>query len=194
MLATLETTLCLYCWLWRRQVVFECEGHAFFECPHNRAPREIFLEELPPRTRERISNTMSSNTKLILCMENHTESDWACFGRFAARVRQNRRRLKNLFEDLEKRLTNTGFERQRTRWRASGKPVCRHGVFFQTLPESGCVCMSHNQSEVEAAVWHQARLMPYIDHDLRGIATVAFDRATVRRLGQLQAEVRRLDY
>jgi hypothetical protein len=36
--------------------------------------------------------------------------------------------------------------------------------------------------------------MPYIDHDLRGIATIAFDRATVRRLGQLQAEVRRLDY
>ena len=110
---------------------------------------------------------------------------------YGALSRQNRRRLKNLFEDLEKRLTNTGFERQRTRWRASGKPVCRHGVFFQTLPEAG---MSHNQSEVEAAVWHQARLMPDIDHDLRGIATIAFDRATVRRLGQLQAEVRRLDY
>ena len=42
--------------------------------------------------------------------------------------------------------------------------------------------------------WQYARFMPTIDHELKRITIVAFDNDTRRRLGQLQGEMRRLNY
>ena len=49
-------------------------------------------------------------------------------------------------------------------------------------------------AEAIAIKWQHAVHMPKIDHDLKEIVVVPFDVSFNRRLGQLQAEMKRLNY
>ena len=42
--------------------------------------------------------------------------------------------------------------------------------------------------------WHQAKYMAAIDHDIKAIVTIPFTLVTFRRLGQLKAGLKRLNY
>ena len=77
-------------------------------------------------------------------------------------------------------------ETRRATWRAAGHFVCRHGVFFDAVLE--CPCMNASS---HATAWSTARRMPKLDEHLRVITTTRFHAASFRRLGSLQAEVRR---
>eukprot|EP00973_Karenia_brevis_P079889 11084824-Karenia_brevis.AAC.1 len=73
----------------------------------------------------------------------------------------------------------------RTVWRAKGRTVCRHGVFFKTVCE--CPCLKSNAERN----WEHAALMPIYDADLRHLVTAKFDAMSFKRLGVLRAELRR---
>ena len=113
---------------------------------------------------------------------------WAAFGRFAARLRQSRRRMRTEFERKSKELSTKSFQNQRTEWRAKGGFVCRHGVFFTRRVE--CFCMSPQSPDV----WDCAVKMPAIDHELKQIITVPFNLTDFYTLRRIQAECRRLNY
>ena len=42
--------------------------------------------------------------------------------------------------------------------------------------------------------WRHAKHMPQVDHDLKALITVRFDSKYFRRLGQIQNDLKRLNY
>ena len=115
------------------------------------------------------------------------------FGHFAAQVRQTRRKIRRRFEMRAKRLSSDGFNAKQVLWPRSGQFACRHGVLFARPHLRGCPCMQMTTRD-DAARWQHARFMPALDHDLKALVAVQFDLSGLQRLGQLQAEMRRLHY
>ena len=63
--------------------------------------------------------------------------DWSSFGRFAARMRQKRRKLKAAFTKRSEYALRHGFTSWRDDRHSRGHFVCRHGVLvFKEVPRS----------------------------------------------------------
>ena len=99
--------------------------------------------------------------------------------------------MRRNFEARENQLLQQGFDARRLQWRSRGLAVCRHGVFFALARIAECPCMARDCSPDE---WKDAKKMAGIDHDLKAIIVCPFDLANFRRIGQLRAELQRLNY
>eukprot|EP00973_Karenia_brevis_P060506 8415287-Karenia_brevis.AAC.1 len=91
----------------------------------------LTLEKLGRDTRAQLA----SHTNLHTLMASCDPSDWAAFARFLARVRQLKRRSNHMFTVKERRISQDSYKARKQRWVASGRWVCRHGVFFSTRRE-----------------------------------------------------------
>jgi hypothetical protein len=183
--------VCLSCWHRRRQICLEDEGHVSFECPEYDNARDLLLQQLSVLTRSAVEAAIGVREKLIAILCCTSPDDWKAFGEFAARTRQTRRKIRRSFEILQARLTNKKFEHRRVAWQQRGQLACRHGVLFDSPKGSPCPCMLKALPE---DAWSQAKYMAAIDHDIKAIIAAPFALATFRRLGQLKAELKRLNY
>lgn len=179
--------VCIWCWHTRRQLVVETEGHVVLECPHYDEPRNAFLRALTYSVRRDIDKLNCSEAKLQALITQTCPDVWNNFGRFVASIRQRRRLLRTMFSQRTDCVAKNSFVVRREEWRKLGKRVCRHGVFFRSGFDSECTCL-------RSAVQPMARYMPMLDHDLKLLTITTYDHSTLKRLGQLQAEMRRLNY
>ena len=179
---------CLYCWRFLQQLHIEDLSHVLWDCPAAQLAREDFILRLPLEIAESLASIQSSERLPHILATTDTEA-WECLGTFAARVRQRRRKLRQLFQQQSERLDKTCLENARAKWRAAGRKVCRHGVFFASAPSRTCPCMAGDNADV--AAWQAARFMPALDEELRAIVVRRFDVTSFTRVGCLQAESRR---
>ena len=166
----------------RRQAFRESEYHVFCVCPEYEAARQEFTAERP-------LNTIADMMTALSCK---TKADAEKLGKFLTRMRQKRRRLKVVFERHSDQVTSKGFAVKRAAWRLQRRPSCRHGVLFTSLPEGGCKCMP--RPSTDEAAWQHARFMPALDHDLKIIVAVPFQRDTYIKLDTLQRTARNLGW
>jgi hypothetical protein len=101
--------------------------------------------------------------------------------------------MRKRFEARQNRLQSIGFSFRKIAWRQSGNFVCRHGVFFARPQAGKCPCMA-GPFDPGSTQWRYARHMTVIDDDLKDLVWAPFKGEEVRRLGQLQAELRRRNY
>ena len=76
------------------------------------------------------------------------------------------------------------------KWKAEGKYVCRHVVFFDVPSAFDSPCLRARSH----ADWCRALLMPALDDDLKCIVTDAFEPVSFQRIGILQAEMKRRNW
>jgi hypothetical protein len=112
--------VCIYCWHHRRQLITEGEGHSIFECPLHDRCRHDFLQDVSPFTRDCITQALSGEEKLAQLRRSYHKTDWAAFGRFVGRVRQDRRRLRHTFFAMGEKLSRTSYVNRRAAWRGQG--------------------------------------------------------------------------
>ena len=182
--------VCLYCWHNRRQPILECEAHIVAECPLYNAQRRDLTLEVSSQLASLWHAADSPGDKLKLVIGAPEPRDWQAFGRFLARVRQVRTRLRADMQKLCELRSRREFHAAKNKWRREGRHVCRHGVFFDSPPAACCPCLAPSSD----ADWIHAVLMPALDPALKCIATDTFKRHEYQRLGVLQAEARRRDY
>ena len=118
-------------------------------------------------------------------------NDWNLIGSFVGKMRQTRRKARTQLEQAAKDLQARSFVQRKACWKASGKVVCRHGVIWRRRVMTTCPCMSDDADHVD---WLDAVLMPALDHESRSLVVTPFDGQYFRRLGFLQAEMRRLQW
>ena len=175
--------VCLHCWHLHRQSHLEDERHVLFICPAYAGPRNDFLSEASAE----LTIELSDSPQPAAMFKSHNHLDWAALGRYLARIRQIRRRIKIEMQrrcEMRARLDIAVMRRQ---WKREGKSICRHGVFFATPHISTCPCL---QPPLEAD-WSTARMMPVPHEDLKCITVDTFEQWSFRRLGVIQAELRR---
>eukprot|EP00973_Karenia_brevis_P012102 1642956-Karenia_brevis.AAC.1 len=114
--------VCLHCWHERQELHLEDESHVMLVCP------------LYDTARIELTSNLSANVTRAFAMgsflaplSSQVSNDWVVFGRFAARVRQMRRKLRWTFQRRTAVLQNRGFGPRKKVWQDSGKFVCRHG-------------------------------------------------------------------
>ena len=173
---------CATCWHDRQEAHFEDESHVLLACPLYEAARAEFLTELSTTAAAQFA---SGNILAALC--SHKASDWVAFGKYSARVRQIRRRMRSQFLQRNARLEKYGFAFRKPAWKSLGHSVCRHGVFFATAPLPYCPCMLPESQQM----WQHARFMPTIDTDTHHLFVAKFDHKKFKRIGVLRAELRR---
>lgn len=186
--------VCISCWHHRRQIVLECEGHVYFECPEYDKARSDLYNEIVKSTLNRIQAQGSGEKKLLSLTTSATPSDWSALGHYAWRVRQARRRIRQRFEDMSAEAKRISYSIKRDTWRARGGRVCRHGVFFTSQQTSDCPCMRAAVNQPGLEIWKHARYMPRLSEDLKMMIITPFDAVHFCRAGQLQAEMKRRNY
>ena len=113
-------------------------------------------------------------------------------GRYTARLRQSRRRMRLDFQIRTSKLKSNGFHARKAAWISSGHTVCRHGTFFETLAAGfQCPCMSVPPGQGDR--WSTAKYMPEIDADLMKLVVKPFNATTWRKLRPLQNQLRAID-
>ena len=90
-------------------------------------------------------------------------------------------------------IASKSLDSQRKAWKAQGKFVCRHGVFFDVACPFACPCLGTAVSN-DSLQWIDAKRMAALDHELKCIVTTPFDASCFSRLGYLRAEAKRLDW
>ena len=143
-------------------------------------------------THTKLSSAGSNAQKLPALLSSTLPADWEALGKFFARVRQNRRKFRARCEQLELQIKSREFVHKRCEWKRSGRWVCRHGVFFVSTHRQACQCMSKDSSD--PAAWVRARFMPALDLEVQCLVAVPFDLDSFQRLGELQAQLRRLGW
>ena len=176
-----HNVLCMACWHRRREVVLEDEFHVTCVCPEYTKARSDLTDHLQLG---RPLTTFAGFCKL-LAIDDTARLSAVCS--FLARVRQTRRRLKIMFEQLDEKFITQKFAAKRIAWRLKGKPTCRHGVLFTHLPSTGCKCMAPNSDDSD---WQHAKYMPALNASLKCVVAVRFQRQAYKRLGIVQAEAR----
>ena len=141
-------------------------------------------------TRLEIANAGSGLQKLLISLGSTSPRDWLVFGCLAARVKQWRRRMRHSFEIMSNRLAKSSYFTRKAEWRARGIYVCRHGVCFTR--QITCPCLS--AARLDPRSWEGARLMPHLNHELKGLVVIPFDLVALKRVGVLQAKMWRLDW
>ena len=175
------STVCLSCWHFRREIFFEDEYHVVCVCPEYAKGREELLRSLP------LNTTLDTSADLLALLGNRESAQLSATARFLARARQVRRRLKCVFERYSSSLETCSFSAKRAVWKMRRRPSCRHGVLFSRLPEGGCKCM---QAVTTSEDWISARYMPSLNHELKAVVAVPFNKLHYQRLGTIQARAR----
>ena len=111
---------------------FTLKTSCMSSCSAYCSQRADFWREVSDETSSKIMAAMSSDIKLTALFTSSCRCDWKAFGRFIARARQIRRRMKVNMARQSEKIESASFDSQKKAWRASGKHVCRHGVFFDT--------------------------------------------------------------
>ena len=186
--------MCVYCWHFRRQLVLEAEGHVFGECPANDSARAKIFNGLHVDTKQRIDNSGSRGAKLLQLVASHLKSDWQAFGRCAVQFQQSRRRLRRQFEEMHNRLDIHGYHEKIASRRLAGGKACRHGILFTASQCQDFPCMGSAATPFGLVMWRRAKWMPTISHEMKKIIMVPFSRDHMRRAGQLQVHLRRLNF
>ena len=188
----IETSrVCLSCWHRRRQMCWEDEVHVILDCPEYDSARSLFLQQVSECTRAQAEAACGSRAKLVAILSTTIPEDWKTIGEYFGRVRQKRRHIRQRFQARQAELTLKKFEHRRAAWQQRGRFACRHGVLFDIAKGSACPCMTRS---APSDAWQHAKYMAVIDHDLKAIVTRQFDLPSFRRLGQLRAELRKLNY
>ena len=163
----------------------EDEFHITCVCPQYDNARQDLLREAPG------PHALATHQDIMQLLSGTNKLAFQASAKFYTRALQIRRRLKCQFEVFSDRLERKSFAGKRTAWRMRRKYSCRHGVLFSQAPPNGCKCMSLQSGEED---WHDARYMPALDHDLKAIVAVKFDKPSFKRLAILQADMRRLGW
>ena len=163
--------------------MLEDESHVLLTCPCYTNARRECMAKLSVEHCQRLHNTQDDTLRTAVLLGSHVASDWSALGELTARVRQIRRRMRQSYARLSMKLDREAFHTKRQAWRAAGRMVCRHGIFFQCLQAPYCPCDSTAEHEV---AWNHARFMPHLDEQLKAITTAPFRRGAVTRLGMLQ--------
>ena len=143
-------------------------------CPEYRRARQELLSSLPP------THGLDTYQALVQLFSGSPQSSLPACGKFLARTRQARRRLKLQFESLSRQMESRSFACKRIAWRIKRKYCCRHGVLFEHMPDGGCKCMIGSDVSED---WVLARFMPALDENLKTIVAVPFERQSFVRLG-----------
>jgi hypothetical protein len=186
-LGTQASRVCLHCWHHLRALHEEDEAHVLFDCPAYQHQRRDFRKEITGACGAALTDHSSAMAKWVALLSSPRRQDWEALGRFLARSRQIRRKMRIAMTETNSKRIERSIERQKQLWRRSGKYVCRHGVFFESSVEISCPCLGPSAE----ADWSLAVLMPAIDDTLKTIVVDTFVVHEFRRLGQLQAELRR---
>ena len=147
--------------------------------------------QLSTATCTRLAAANTSLDKLLVLLGATEPHDWELLGGFLGKVRQARRKDKVKFEQRAKEVVARRFMERKAAWKASGKTVCRHGVFWRTCLRAPCPCLAEN---FEHTAWLDATWMPALDHASKNLVVTPFDAQWFRRLGFLRAEMRRLGW
>ena len=99
---------------------------------------------------------------------------------------------KTTLERHNDQVASKGLAVKRAAWQLKRRPSCRHGVLFSSLPDGGCKCMP--TPSTLPADWQQAQFMPALDHDLKIIVAVPFQRDSYIKLTTLQHTARSLGW
>ena len=150
--------------------------------------RTELFQALCHRTREDMSAIGSDSERLVRLFASHESEDWQSMGLFFQRVRSKRRHLRSHFTQLSCQLDRRRFAAQKAAWRASGRFVCRHGMFFSSGFNGVCRCVER------VPTWNGVVRMPALSAQLKDIIVVPFDAAAVQRIGVLQAQKRHKDW
>ncbi len=126
--------------------------------------------------------------RMRVLFNSRITTDWLALGAFCARLRQCRRTCRTKFAQIQQQRLKRGFSVQKAAWRARGNWVCRHGVFFTSAQDRVCPCLD---PFTNAQDFQHARWMPSLDSTLKFLVTAPFSLESYRRLGKLQAEMRR---
>jgi hypothetical protein len=182
--------VCLHCWHIHREAYLEDEAHVFITCPaYERQRRDLMTDT----SAESVANMNAANPgipKMQSMLDSRSRQDWQAIGRFLARVRQIRRKMKKAMQlRCEMRLAQD-IRAVMRQWRREGKYACRHGVLYDTWSPIECPCLGPESQ----ADWSHAVLMPALGVDLKCIVTDTFDAHNFQRLGILQASARRRNW
>ena len=117
--------VCLVCWHHRRQMIVESEWHCLLECPSTDTARREFESNVSSEAREAIhASNITNEEKLIGLLCSSVQCDWEALGRFAARVRQVRRRMKRKFETMSNSLRQRGYAYKTIAWWNKNGWIC----------------------------------------------------------------------
>ena len=148
----------------------------------------MLKERVSTLTLNKVQQAGNSVQDVCSVLSTATCADLETIGYFLYRVRQARRRFKKHCCSLRDSLKREAFGVRKAAWRTKGQHVCRHGMFFAKGFGSTCDCASANPT------WEGVKRMPALDVQRKAIVTKAFDAKIIRRLGQLQADIRRLGW
>jgi hypothetical protein len=182
--------ICMTCWWQHSQLHLEDEAHLIFHCPLYAGQRRDLFLEFSAQHSARIQSESKDSDKLSSIFSSMAPTDWAALARFLARARQLRRKMKLQMHKQTLLRESCCFTEQRSRWRAHGKFVCRHGVFFDSISKVACPCLEVKSN----AIWIDAVKMPAMDFDLKCLIAVPFDECNFQRLSILQAECRKFNW
>ena len=180
--------VCFECWHFDRTPYLDDEAHILWKCPHVGKARHVFLDSLTVATYSEISTAASGEAMLEVLLNSQAPKDWAALGQFCHSLRQHRGRMRTRLAYLQKLRVQKCFSTRRAAWRANGYCVCRHGVFFKCGTMSSCPCM---KTSADPSEWQYAQYMPAYSSELRAIIATRFSVTSFRRLGQIQAEMRK---
>ena len=183
-----RSRVCLYCWHHLRNLHFEDEAHLLFGCLAYASQRHDFLAEVSAKCAGDLVASSTDRESTLAIFGSQEPEDWAAFGKFTARIRQLRRRMKDAMSKINDKKMREEFGAMKLTWKREGKFVCRHGVFFDVASLDSCPCMTPPRT----ADWCSAVLMPALNPCLKCIVTDTFNASEYKRIGLLQAETRRL--
>jgi len=182
--------VCLVCWHHARLIHREDEAHVLLACPAYARARACFHSRLSDSCRHAMEQSADLSSSLLALLGSSVPSDWEALGELCGKIRQARRHNRKVFISASATLQQHGFCNRKAAWRALGRFVCSHGVFFLRAQGGLCPCMTADACN--PIRWSHARWMPALDADLRVIVVRPFDLTMFRRLGQVRGELRRL--
>lgn len=134
--------ICLQCWYDCNDIQLEDEAHVLLHCPAYAKQRRDLLSDASGNLVDLITAAGTDDGKMRAIFSSHLKQDWESFSRFLARIRQACRKMKVVMAEMGVRRVEQSFEKQKEAWQYSGRFVCRHGVFFQSLSRISCPCMA----------------------------------------------------
>jgi len=177
--------VCLHCWKVHNKVSLEDEAHVLLDCTCYSQCRSTFVACLDETNQALLCGLAPSIEKLVAIFGSHEAAVWQSFASFCSRIRQLRRSLRADFQQKQRFIEKNSFHSRRKEWMQQGRFVCRHGVFWKKHTGTMCKCMAAD------ADWKGAAYMPFLDMETKAVVVKPFQEASLRRIGQIRAELRR---
>ena len=109
--------ICLHCWHFFQKAHLEDETHALLRCPAYAAQRRDFLFEVSTECSAKISAQESDLTRINILVASQNALGWQSLGRFLARIRQIRRKMRIEFSRIAQTLAKLSFETIWCEWK-----------------------------------------------------------------------------